>query len=56
MHDITENARVADLKAKLTGAAENERTSLAGELHDDVQQILFGWVVKTLEQRPVDKA
>jgi len=36
------NAQVADLKEKLTGAAEKERKYLAGELHDDVQQILFG--------------
>jgi signal transduction histidine kinase len=36
------NAQVADLKERLTGAAEKERKYLAGELHDDVQQILFG--------------
>jgi signal transduction histidine kinase len=36
------NAQIADLKAKLKGAAEKERKYLAGELHDDVQQILFG--------------
>jgi signal transduction histidine kinase len=36
------NAQVADLKERLAGAAEKERTYLAGELHDDVQQILFG--------------
>ena len=36
------NAQVADLKEKLTGAAEKERKYLAAELHDDVQQILVG--------------
>jgi signal transduction histidine kinase len=35
------NAEVADLKKKLTGAAEKERKYLGAELHDDVQQILF---------------
>jgi signal transduction histidine kinase len=39
---LVANAQVADLKEKLTGAAEKERRYLAGELHDDVQQILFG--------------
>jgi two-component system sensor histidine kinase UhpB len=36
------NAQIADLKEKLIGAAEKERKYLASELHDDVQQILFG--------------
>jgi signal transduction histidine kinase len=36
------NAQIADLKAKLTGAEEKARKCLAAELHDDVQQILFG--------------
>jgi signal transduction histidine kinase len=36
------NGRIADLTEKLAGAAEKERNYLAGELHDDVQQILFG--------------
>jgi signal transduction histidine kinase len=36
------NAQIADLRAKLTGAEEKERKYLAAELHDDVQQILFG--------------
>jgi two-component system NarL family sensor kinase len=36
------NAQVADLKEKLKGAAETERKYIAAELHDDVQQILFG--------------
>jgi signal transduction histidine kinase len=35
------NEEVADLKKKLTGAAEKERKYLGAELHDDVQQILF---------------
>jgi len=36
------NAQVADLKEKLAGAAQTERKYLAAELHDDVQQILYG--------------
>jgi signal transduction histidine kinase len=36
------NVRVTELTEKLMGAAEKERKYLAGELHDDVQQILFG--------------
>jgi signal transduction histidine kinase len=39
---ILANAQVADLKDKLTVAAAKERKYLAAELHDDVQQILFG--------------
>jgi signal transduction histidine kinase len=39
---ILANAQVADLKDKLTVAAVKERKYLAAELHDDVQQILFG--------------
>jgi signal transduction histidine kinase len=39
---ILANAQVADLKDKLTVAAVKERKFLAAELHDDVQQILFG--------------
>lgn len=39
---ILANAQVADLKDKLTTAAVKERKFLAAELHDDVQQILFG--------------
>ena len=40
------NAQIADLKAKLTGAEEMARNCLAAELHDDVQQILFGLSLK----------
>jgi signal transduction histidine kinase len=36
------NARVADLTEKLIWAADKEKQYLAAELHDDVQQILFG--------------
>jgi signal transduction histidine kinase len=36
------NAQVEDLKDKLKVAAVKERKYLAAELHDDVQQILFG--------------
>lgn len=36
------NAQVTDLKHKLKAATVNERKFLAAELHDDVQQILFG--------------
>ncbi len=36
------NEQLADLREKLTEAVEKERKHLARELHDDVQQILFG--------------
>lgn len=39
---ILAHAQVADLKDKLTMAAIKERNYIAAELHDDVQQILFG--------------
>jgi signal transduction histidine kinase len=39
---VLANAQVAELKDKLTVAAAKERKYLAAELHDDVQQILFG--------------
>jgi two-component system sensor histidine kinase UhpB len=36
------NAKAADLKEQLVGAADKQRRYLASELHDDVQQILVG--------------
>jgi signal transduction histidine kinase len=39
---LVANARVAELEKQLTEVATTERKYLAAELHDDVQQILFG--------------
>jgi len=39
---LVANARVAELEKQLAEAAKTERKYLAAELHDDVQQILFG--------------
>jgi PAS domain S-box-containing protein len=39
---VLANARVAELTEQLTRAEEKQRRFFAAELHDDVQQILFG--------------
>jgi len=54
---VSANGRIAELREQLTGAVEMQRKYLAAELHDDVQQILFGLRMSMTASRrmPTDK-
>jgi PAS domain S-box-containing protein len=55
-HKVAEEA-VADLERRVLSAQEEERTRIARELHDDINQqiAILGWELRSVDRRPSGK-